>query len=171
MLIVTDDGYGATRQSVQVVNDNRHLFGTFVEARVYHGPDGALLDGRFSRWRVDLPDAPAMVLIDDRGNELWLSGTPCGYTGQGPGGAEELLLQEGFGTAAQVVCDERFVRIILRKGDDGVVTSELTRRNQAMWDGGGKIVRWLWRQRGITRADQAEEVARLMWDDPYSGTT
>lgn len=171
MLIVTDDGSCVTQQSAQTFSDNRRLFGVFVEARVYHGPDGALLDGRFSNWQTDLPDAPAMVLVDERGNELWLSGTPCGHNGQGPSGAEKILLQEGFGDAAKTVRDKRFVRVILRKGSDGTVNSELTERNQALWDGNGRIVRWLWRQRAITEADRAEEVTRLMWDDPYSGTT
>ncbi len=77
MLIVTDDRSGITASSVQSWRENRQLFGTFVEGRVYAGADLAVIDGRLFRRpndRVGYPEPPKMVLIDDRRCELWLSG-------------------------------------------------------------------------------------------------
>jgi len=97
-----------------------------------------------------------MVLIDERGNELWLSGMACGYSGEGPAGAETVLRDELFGDAAEAVLDRRVVRVVLRKDQDGSVTSELTGREQTPWDGGSNITRWLWRQ-GERPADTDRE--------------
>jgi hypothetical protein len=145
VLIVTDDGAGITVGSVEVWENNRGLFGTFVEARVYAYSDGAMIDGRLCRWRIDRPDAPKMVLIDDQGNELWLSGTPCGYGGQGAGGAVRILRQEGFGDVAETVYDTRLVKVVFRKGEDGAVTSQVTEKGTTPWDGTDRVD-WLWRQ-------------------------
>lgn len=111
-----------------------------------------------------------MVLIDEQDNELWLTGTPCGYAGEGPAGAETILRAEGFGDAAEAVYDRRLVRVVLRK-DGGAITSELTERGTTLWDGGNNILRWLWRQRRVQKgADLTTEVARLTWDNPLAGT-
>jgi hypothetical protein len=90
VLIVTDDGAGIIRRSLQAWSDNRGLFGTCAEAWVCARSDGAVLDGRLCRV-TDFPSAPTMVLIDDRGHELWLSGALCGYSGEGPAGTEKIL--------------------------------------------------------------------------------
>lgn len=127
MLIVADDDRGSTEYSKQVWRENRDLFGRFVEARVYARGDGPLVDGRLfvppprgggvwaSPPREVWPSPPTMVLIDERGNELWLTGTLCGYPGEGPRGAGFILREEGFGADAQAVSDERFVKVVLRK--------------------------------------------------------
>jgi len=142
MLVVTDGDRGTTDYSLQIWKGNRHLFGVFTEARVYARGDGALIDGRLFK-KNDLASPPSMVLVDDRGNELWLTGTPCGYVGTGSGGAATILNEEGFGDDSEVVIDERFVKVVLRKGEDGAITSELTERGATLWDGNEKIVRWL----------------------------
>ena len=96
MLIVTDDGREVTEYSKQVWRENRDLFGRFVEARVYARGDGPLVDGRLfvpppergGVWASPptevWPSPPTMVLIDDRGNELWLTGSS--YSARADGG-------------------------------------------------------------------------------------
>jgi hypothetical protein len=112
-----------------------------------------------------------MVLIDERGNELWLSGTPCGYGGEGPTKAERILRQEGFGEMAETVCDGRLVRVVLRKDGEGAVTSQVVERGTTLWDGGNTILRWLWRRGRIAgETDRATEAARLTWKDPFADT-
>jgi hypothetical protein len=164
MLIVTDDDYGITEASLATWRDNRKLFGRFIEARIYSLSDGALIDGRYCRWGEDVihPQPPCTVLIDEQGNELWLSGTSCGYAGEGPSGAERILREELFGDAAETVLKRGVVRVILRKGRDGKVTYELTQRNQTLWDGRDDITRWLWQQSArLTGTDRATEVNQL----------
>ena len=68
------------------------------------------------------------------------------------------------------MCDRRFVKVVLRKDDDGAVASQLTGRGTTLWDGGERIIRWLWRQGRVTGADRAAEAERLTWDDPFAGT-
>jgi hypothetical protein len=166
MLIVTEDDGGSTSESLHIWKENRHLFGVFTEARVYSRGDGALIDGRlFKKHRLASP--PSMILVDDRGNELWLTGTPCGYVGTGSGGAATILHEEGFGDDSEAVVDDRVVKVVLRKGEDGAIASELTERGATLWDGDEKIVRWLWGQAQVGgSADRAEEVARLLSRDP-----
>jgi hypothetical protein len=157
---------------VDAWRNNRKLFGNFVEARVYSQSDGGLIDGRRSRWSDDVmyPESPKMVLIDDQGNELWLSGTPCGYVGQGSSGAEKILREEQFGDAAEAVFDERFVKIVLRKSEDGTVVAELTEQGQTLWDGESRIQRWLWRQEKLpVDANREAEIDRLKREDPLRG--
>jgi YD repeat-containing protein len=90
--------------------------------------------------------------------------------GEGPAGAESVLREERFGDVAEAVLDRCFVRVILRKGQDGHVTSELTEREQTTWDGDDQITRWLWRQgERPAGTDREAEVDRLKWNDPYGG--
>jgi hypothetical protein len=166
MLIVRDDDYGITRASLATWRDNRKLFGRFIEARIYSLSDGALIDGRYCHWDEDVidPHPPSTVLIDEQGNELWLSGTSCGYSGEGPSGAERILREELFGDAAETVFKRDVVRVILRKYQDGKITSELTQRDQTLWDGRGDITRWLQQQgERLAGTDRATEVDRLRW--------
>jgi hypothetical protein len=163
MLIVKDDGYGITVDSLATWRDNRELFGRFIEARVYWRSDGALIDGRFCLWGGDElhPAPPSMVLIDDRGNELWLSGMTCSYSGEGPAGAETVLRGEQFGDAANAVF-KYVARVILRKDQDGKVTSELIERDQTLWDGESEITWWLREQaKRPAGADRDREIDRL----------
>lgn len=180
MLIVTDDNQGSTEYSKQVWRDTRDLFGKFVEARVYARGDGPLVDGRIfvppskrdgiwaSPPKEVWPSPPTMVLIDDRGNELWLTGTLCGYPGEGPTGAEFILREEGFGADAEAVSDERFVKVVLRRTGVGAVTAEFVERGTRLWDGEDKLRRWLARTSLATGLyDRAREIQRLMLPDPY----
>lgn len=168
MLIVTDDNRGYTEYSKQVWRENRHLFGAFVEARVYAPGDGALVDGRLFKRDELWPSPPTMVLIDVRGNELWLTGTMCGYPGEGPSGAAFILREEGFGADAVAVSDKRFVKVVLRRTGRGAATSEFVERGTRLWDGDDKLSRWLARTSQATGlTDRAEEVQRLMLPDPF----
>jgi hypothetical protein len=180
VLIVTDDDRGSTEYSKQVWRENRDLFGRFVEAWVYAPGDGPLVDGRLfvppskrdGVWASPptevWPSPPTMVLIDDRGNELWLTGTLCGYRGEGPRGAEFILQEEGFGADAQAVSDDRFAKVVLRKTGVGAVTSEFVERGTRLWHGEDKIRRWLARTSVATGLyDRAGEIQRLMLPDPY----
>jgi hypothetical protein len=109
-----------------------------------------------------------MVLIDDRGNELWLTGTLCGYPGEGPRAAEFILQEEGFGADAEAVSDKRFVKVVLRRTGVGAVTSEFVERGTKLWHGEDKIRRWLARTSVATgQYDRATEIQRLMLPDPY----
>ena len=78
------------------------MFGTFQEAILARHEGGdrryALSGPGFESDEGD-PNAwqpPGMVLRDEHGNELWLSGCFGGYRGTAPHGAGYILLKEGF---------------------------------------------------------------------------
>lgn len=104
MLIMSDGAVDGTDESVSFWRDNRSAFGEFVEAWGYLSDDDALRDGRrfTNSTRGDLasPVQPKLVLIDEHGNELWLTACCVGYGGGGPGGTETILVEEGFGSQA-----------------------------------------------------------------------
>jgi hypothetical protein len=77
------------------------MFGTFQEAILARlgGDRRYALSGPGFERDVGDPKAwqsPGMVLRDEHGNELWLSGCSGGYRGTGPMGAGYILLKEGF---------------------------------------------------------------------------
>ena len=90
----TDGGTGITADSLQAWQDHRGEFGTFVRADVADvaGSAGPPYIGRPGAALV----APSLVLTDDRGRQLALNGTPCGFDGEGPRGTARILVQEGL---------------------------------------------------------------------------
>lgn len=79
-----DYGNGITRDSLQFFREHRHQLGEIVEASV-----------RFPGFE-DPHDPYLMVLRDDRGGEMLLSGCTAGYPGEGPRGAMEVLVEAGW---------------------------------------------------------------------------
>lgn len=91
-----------TRASLNVWKTSRPLFGEFIE--VYCSRTYGLR--RYELGREDLttgealpigsPTGPSMVLIDEQGSELWLSGCLAGYMGEGPSATGYILRAEAF---------------------------------------------------------------------------
>ena len=79
-----DHGNGITRDSLQFFREHRHQLGDIVEASV-----------RFPGFE-DPYDPYLMVLRDDRGDEMLLSGCTSGYAGEGPRGAMQVLVEAGW---------------------------------------------------------------------------
>ncbi|MET8624673.1 hypothetical protein ABZW30_13105 [Kitasatospora sp. NPDC004669] len=122
MMILTDGGQDATTESLKFWRDNRHQLGTFIEARAYLSEDDVIVDGRRfantghgsqNAW----PQSPKLVLIDEDANELWLTACCAGYGGTGPGGTQDILVEEGFGTSEEIgrLVTDHLV-LVLRKG-------------------------------------------------------
>jgi hypothetical protein len=93
---------GSTAHSLRAWEATRGIFGTFQEAilaRPGRGDRRYAVSGPGFAWNEGDADAwlsPGMVLRDERGSELWLSGCPAGYHGTGPWSAVYILLKEGF---------------------------------------------------------------------------
>lgn len=91
-----------TRASLNVWKASRPLFGEFTEAycsrtfgfRRYELGRGDLETGE--ELPIGTPGGPSMVLIDDQGSELWLSGCVAGYMGEGVSGTGYILRAEAF---------------------------------------------------------------------------
>ncbi|MFJ4192091.1 hypothetical protein [Kitasatospora sp. NPDC089509] len=147
MMILTDGGQDATTESLRFWRENRHRFGTFVEARAYLSEDDVIVDGRrFANTshgpQYAWPQSPKLVLIDDSGNELWLTACCAGYDGSGSGGTQDILVEEGFGTAEQIrpLVTDHLV-LVLRKDRDQPVEAvpsalrgnDRDRRNLDRW--------------------------------------
>ena len=91
---------GVTRASLRTWRLTRPLFGEFVEAYC------SFTSGfRCFQLGVETPagdytetdaDSPGLVLLDEHGGELWLSGCGSGYTGEGAAGTGYVLYREGF---------------------------------------------------------------------------
>ncbi|WP_042428014.1 hypothetical protein [Streptacidiphilus anmyonensis] len=123
MMILADRAGGDTLESLRFWRDNRSKFGTFVEARAYLSDDDAIVDGRrfastVSGPQYAWPQSPKLVLVDENGDELWLTACCCGYGGTAPGGTEDILIEEGFvdtpEDAARLVADH--LVLVLHKG-------------------------------------------------------
>lgn len=79
-----DTGNGVTRDSIAFFREHRHRLNRIVEASV-----------RFPGFD-DPHDPYLMVLRDDRGDEMLLSGCTAGYPGEGPRGAMQVLVESGW---------------------------------------------------------------------------
>lgn len=90
VLIIKDYGEdrGVTIRSEQLFDKVKHLFSKFHTAKVGHTSDEIHTDIEEER--------DYLVLIDNDGNELHLSGCTSGYTGTGPHGTLEVLNKSGF---------------------------------------------------------------------------
>jgi hypothetical protein len=93
------------RSSLMLWRATRPLFGGFTEAICYWQGDSqyryAAVDPSHPN-HEDHPidstfiNTPGLILIDEHGNDLWLSGCGCGYTGEGPTATAYILFHEGF---------------------------------------------------------------------------
>jgi hypothetical protein len=100
-----DDGFGVSADSVGYYREHRHELGCIVQAAVTFPGLGD-------------DDPYTMVLRDDRGARMLLSGCTAGYAGECPRTAMEILIEAGFDAEiAQVVFTHRVVRMI--RGEDG----------------------------------------------------
>ena len=179
MMILVDRAGGDTQASLQFWRENRARFGTFVEARAYLSDDDAIVDGRRFASTVDgpqfaWPQSPKLVLIDDNGDELWLTACCCGYGGTGPGGTEEILVAEDFVTEEQLgrLVSDHLV-LVLRKGAEQPVEAVPVeaRGNDRDRD---RLERWLtrlWHEPRI-HTDKALRTASrwLRKSDPLDGS-
>ena len=80
----SDSGNGITADSIAFYRDHQHQLGPIVSAEL-----------RFPGFD-DPPDPYLMVLRDQAGNEIRLSGCTTGYPGEGPRGAMLVLLEAGW---------------------------------------------------------------------------
>jgi hypothetical protein len=97
-----DNGLGITADSLAFFREHRHQLGSVVAAEV-----------SFPGLSDHYPYC--FELRDDRGNRMFLSGLTAGYSGEGPRGAMEALVEVGFPiTDAQRVMHDR--QVILRQG-------------------------------------------------------
>ena len=80
----SDSGNGITTDSIAFYRDHQHQLGPIVTA-----------DLRFPGFD-DPPDPYLMVLRDEAGDEIRLSGCTTGYPGEGPRGAMLVLLEAGW---------------------------------------------------------------------------
>ena len=94
------DASGTTPVSLRTWRHTRPLFAKFVEAYCSYTSGF-----RHFRLGTETPGgdytetdvvSPGLVLLDEHGSELWLSGCGSGYVGQGPAGAGYILYREGF---------------------------------------------------------------------------
>lgn len=82
----------------------RQLLAPVVEAFIFFKEEDSKRKGFPPYWQAErqgLHDSgfayyPTLVLRNDRGGEMRLSGCNCGYGGTGPLGTEEILRSEGF---------------------------------------------------------------------------
>lgn len=107
-LRIVDDS-GITDRSIALWRLVRPVFGEFIEAEVFDNEASGLAAAAqftFDLWALGSarlrtkgtgPPAPrGLILRDDRGQELVLSGCRAGYSGTGAGGTEEVLTEEHF---------------------------------------------------------------------------
>ena len=112
---------GVTRVSLRTWKMTRPLYGEFTEAlcsrtwafRRYDLAVQRTVDGEYLP--KSATDGPGLVLIDESGSELWLSGCMSGYGGEGVAGTGYILRAEGFSPAhIDLVPDAKLLH--LRKG-------------------------------------------------------
>ena len=117
-----DDGAGVSADSLAYYRDHRHELGRIVQAAVTFPGLGD-------------DDPYTMVLRDDRGTRMLLSGCPTGYAVAAPRAAMEILVEAGFAAEiAQVVFTHRVVR--MTRGRDGATV--LGRAARGSRDGHGQ---------------------------------
>jgi len=83
-LELKDNGSGVTRDSLAFFRDHRHELTEVISAAIW-----------FPGYS-DPYDPYNMVIHDDDFNQMWLSGCTCGYVGEGPRGAMQVLVELGF---------------------------------------------------------------------------
>ncbi|WP_342045975.1 hypothetical protein [Bacillus sp. OTU530] len=88
---------GITRESISLYGKTKHNFSKFIEAKI----DDRNFQNPIINEDADRNDY--LILVDDKGNQLHLTGCTCGYSGEGPRGTLEILNKSGFAV------NERFV--------------------------------------------------------------
>ena len=90
-------GYGDATGSVRVFTEFAPTFTRFREIWLFHRPAAAMVRGFYyplsapDRYGIPRGQGPKMVLIDDQGDQLWLSGVGCGGQGARTDGAMTVL--------------------------------------------------------------------------------
>jgi hypothetical protein len=91
MTVFKDDGGGVTEISLKYFAQvSKRVCGRFVRAEASFDPLVSELGRDGFRHEYNL------ILVDDCGNQVWLSGCNCGYGGTGPWGTFEVLKQAGI---------------------------------------------------------------------------
>mgnify|MGYP001558152792 CR=1 FL=1 len=93
MAIYKDTGHGVTIQSLMEFDKIRPILGRIVAADA--GLEPLKTEAR-KESDIEYTVEYNLILKDDRGNEVWLSGCNCGYGGTGPHGTYELLQKVGL---------------------------------------------------------------------------
>ena len=89
--------YGDPQSSLRTFDEFRPSFSGFREAWLFHGSAGPLVRCFYyppsspERFGIPRGQGPKMVLIDDQGDQLWLSGICCGEPGTRADGAMTVL--------------------------------------------------------------------------------
>ena len=90
-------GYGDATGSVRVFTELAPTFTRFREIWLFHRPAAAMVRGFYyplsapDRYGIPRAQGPRMVLIDNQGDQLWLSGVGCGEQGARTDGAMTVL--------------------------------------------------------------------------------
>lgn len=95
--LFADGGGKATYQSIDFFHMIKPMLGKILKATAGFGslvtvPHTIFFNGQFHNDTVKYH----LILNDDRGREVWLSGCNCGYGGEGPSGTHELLQEVGL---------------------------------------------------------------------------
>lgn len=90
---------GVTFESIRLFEKLKHKFSQFTQAKI----NASNFINPLVRDSEENEDKDYLVMLDDHGNQLHLTGCTCGYTGTGPHGTLEILNKAGFNV------DKRFV--------------------------------------------------------------
>jgi hypothetical protein len=93
LTVFKDDGAGATDISLRYWRHIRPRLGRIIRADA--GLEPLVKEPRMSRGIPYIAEYN-LILLDDRGNEVRLSGCNCGYGGTGPHGTFEILKAVGL---------------------------------------------------------------------------
>ncbi|MGE6594128.1 hypothetical protein ACQKFU_32565 [Bacillus mycoides] len=90
---------GVTSKSINLFEKLKYKFSHFTQAKI----NASNFINPLIRNSEENEDKNYLVMLDDQGNQLHLTGCTCGYTGTGPHGTLEILNKAGF------CVDKRFV--------------------------------------------------------------
>ncbi|QWH64326.1 hypothetical protein EXW39_30320 (plasmid) [Bacillus mycoides] len=90
---------GVTSKSIRLFEKLKHKFSPFTQAKI----NASNFINPLVQNSEENEDKNYLVMLDDKGNQLHLTGCTCGYTGTGPHGTLEILNKAGF------CVDKRFV--------------------------------------------------------------
>ncbi|QWH75527.1 hypothetical protein EXW59_01310 (plasmid) [Bacillus mycoides] len=90
---------GVTSKSIKLFEKLKYKFSQFTQAKI----NASNFINPLIRNSEENEDKNYLVMLDDQGNQLHLTGCTCGYTGTGSHGTLEILNKAGF------CVDKRFV--------------------------------------------------------------